>query len=502
MAILQEPIKEPLELRNFIDGDWVRSEGGAQNVVNPATGRVIATVPMSTQGEINQAVEAAKEAYPEWRRTPPLARVRCLFRLKELLEENFEELSRIQTMEHGKTIDESRGETRRGIENVEVATGIPSLMMGQALEDIASGIDEYLIRQPLGVFGIITPFNFPFMIGLWFAPYAVATGNCVVLKPAPSDPICQTKIVELAEEAGIPPGVWNVVHGGNEPGAALLEHPDIKGICFVGSTPVGRDIVYRKCGETGKRVIAQCGAKNFQVIMPDADLDRAISACMTSFYGNTGQRCLASSNLVIVGEGLSTSEYASFYDKVVDRFVDAAARIRMGYGLDDSVQMGPIHDEGKKNKVIGYIEQGLTEGATLRLDGRHFKLAGDYPETCFIGPSVFEDVSLDMAIAREEIFGPVACMIKAQSLDEAIDMIHDNPYGNQACLFTQSGKWAREFQYSVECGNIGINVGIAAPMAFFPFSGMKDSFFGTLHGQGREAIRFFTESKVVIQRWF
>jgi len=502
MAILQEPIKEPLELKNFIDGDWVPAEGETRNVVNPATGQVIATVPMSTQHEINRAVEAAQEAYPEWRRTPPLARVRCLFRLKELLEENFEELSRIQTMEHGKTIDESRGETRRGIENVEVATSIPSLMMGQALEDIAAGIDEYLIRQPLGVFGIITPFNFPFMIGLWYAPYAVATGNCVVVKPAPSDPICQTKIVELADEAGIPPGVWNVVHGGNEPAAALLEHPDIRGVCFVGSTPVGRDIVYRKCGETGKRVIAQCGAKNFLVVMPDADLDRTISACMTSFYGNTGQRCLAGANLVIVREGLSASEYQSFYNDVVDRFVDAASRIRMGYGLDDTVQMGPIHDEGKKHKVIGYIEQGLAEGATLRLDGRHFELAGDYPEACFIGPSVFEDVTLDMAIAREEIFGPVACMIKANSLDEAIDMIHDSPYGNQACLFTQSGKWAREFQYSVECGNIGINVGIAAPMAFFPFSGMKDSFFGTLHGQGREAIRFFTESKVVIQRWF
>lgn len=500
--ILEEPIKTPLELQNYIDGDWVKPAGKIQDIVNPATGQVIATVPISTQGEVAEAVEVAQAAYPDWRRTPPLARARCLFRLRELLEENFEELSRIQTMEHGKIIDESRGETRRGIENVEVAAGIPSLMMGQVLEDIAAGIDEYLIRQPLGVFGIITPFNFPFMIGLWFAPYAVATGNCVVLKPSPEDPICQTKIVELAEEAGIPPGVWNVVHGGTEAGSAILDHPDIKGVCFVGSTPVGRDIVYRRCGERGKRVIAQCGAKNFSVVMPDADIDRTIAACMTSFYGNTGQRCLANSNLVIVGEGLSDREHEAFYEKVVDAFAAAASRIRMGYGLDDSVQMGPLRDEGKKNRVVGYIEKGIQEGAALRLDGRQFELIGDYPDTCFVGPTVFEDVTLDMTIAQDEIFGPVACMMKARNLAEVIEMIHSSPYGNAASLFTSNGKWAREFQYSVECGNIGINVGVAAPMAFFPFSGMKNSFFGTLHGQGQEAVRFFTESKVVVQRWF
>lgn len=502
MAILEEPIKEALELKNFVDGEWVEASGETGNVVNPATGKVIATVGYSTQDDVDEAVAMANEAYYDWRRTPPLERVRCLFRLKELLEENFEELSRIQTMEHGKTIDESRGETRRGIENVEVATGIPSLMMGQVLEDIASGIDEYLIRQPLGVFGIITPFNFPFMISLWFAPYAVATGNCVIVKPSPEDPICQTKIVELADEAGIPPGVWNVVHGGTEAGSALLDHPDVKGICFVGSTPVGKDIIYRRCGENGKRVIAQCGAKNFLLVMPDADIDRTIAGCMTSFFGNTGQRCLASANLVVVGEGLSQAEHDEFYAKVVDAFVSSASRIRLGYGLDDSVHMGPIRDPGKKQKVLGYIDQGIKEGATLRLDGRGFQLAGDYPDKCFIGPTVFEDVTLDMAIAQEEIFGPVAMVLRAGSLNEAIDLIHSSPYGNAASIFTANGKWAREFQYNTVCGNIGINVGVAAPMAFFPFSGMKDSFFGTLHGQGWEAVRFFTESKVVVQRWF
>ncbi len=502
MAILKEPIKETLHLENFIDGEWVKSEGETKDVVNPATGKVIAKVPISTQAEFDEAVEAAKEAFPDWRRTPPLARVRCLFRLKELMEENFEELSRIQTMEHGKTIDESRGETRRGIEMVEVATGIPSLMMGYNLEDIATGMDEYLIRQPLGVFGIIGPFNFPFMVPLWFAPFAVATGNCVVLKPSSEDPLSQIKIVELAEEAGIPPGVWNVVNGGRTVVSRMLEHPDIKGVCFVGSTPVGRDVVYKGCGNTGKRVIVMCGAKNFALVMPDADIDRTIAACMTSFYGNAGQRCLANANLVVVGEGLSDREYDAFYKQVVDAFVAAASKISMGYGLDESVQMGPLRDKGKAEKVLGYIEKGIKEGATLRLDGREFELVGDLPDECFVGPTVFEDVKLDMTIAREEIFGPVANMIKARDLDEAIDMIHDNPFGNAASIFTGNGKWAREFQYRVECGNIGVNIGIAAPMAFFPFSGMKDSFFGTLHGQGREAIRFFTESKVVIQRWF
>jgi len=501
MAILEEPIKETLHLRNYIDGDWVDSVGELKDVINPATGKVIAKVPISTKDEIDEAVEVAKDAFPDWRRTPPLARARCLFRLKELMEENFEELSRIQTMEHGKTIDESRGETRRGIEMVEVATGIPSLMMGCNLEDIASGIDEYLIRQPVGVFGIIGPFNFPFMVPLWFAPFAVATGNCIVVKPSSEDPISQIKIVELAEEAGIPPGVWNLVNGGRTVVSRMTEHPDIKGVCFVGSTPVGK-IVYQKCGETSKRVIAQCGAKNFALVMPDADLESTIAACMTSFYGNTGQRCLANANLVIVGEGLSEQEHEAFYEKVVDMFVATASRISIGYGLDETVQMGPIRDKSKKETVLGYIEKGIEEGAKLRLDGREVKLVGDLPDTCFVGPTVFEEVTLDMTIAQEEIFGPVANMMKARSLDEAIEMIHSNPFGNAASLFTGSGKWAREFQYSVECGNIGINIGIAAPMAFFPFSGMKDSFFGTLHGQGQEAIRFFTESKVVIQRWF
>jgi malonate-semialdehyde dehydrogenase (acetylating)/methylmalonate-semialdehyde dehydrogenase len=496
MTLLEEPIKEVFRLKNYINGEWVDSESTqVLDVINPATQRTIARVPMSSREEVNAAVKAAREAFPDWRRTTPLARARCLFRLKELMEENFEELSRIQTMEHGKTIDESRGETRRGIEMVEVATGIPSLMMGYNLEDIASGIDEYLIYQPLGVFCHIAPFNFPFMVPLWFSPFALATGNTFIVKPSPRDPTSQVKLTELMEEAGIPPGVYNMVHGGADVSLNLLEHRDIKGVTFVGSTAVGRDIVYRKCGETGKRVVAQCGAKNFMVVMPDCDVERTIAALMTSFFGNAGQRCLSGANLIIVGED------DAFYNKILSAFVDAASRIRIGYGLDDSVQMGPMQSADGKQRVLGYIEKGIKEGARLILDGRKPKIIGSYPDTCFLNPTIFDGVTPEMIIAREEIFGPVAGVMRARNLDEAIEICNASPYGNGDAIFTSSGKSAREFQYRIESGNVGINIGIVAPMAFFPFGGMKDSFFGVLHGQGRDAIRFFTESKVVIQRW-
>jgi len=502
MAILEEPIKELLTIKNYIGGEWVKSKSEKiLDVVNPATQKVLAKVPVSTREEIGEAVNVAKKTFPMWRNTTPLARVRYLFRLKELMEENFEELSRVQTMEHGKTIDESRGETRRGIEMVEVATGIPSLMQGSLLEDIAVGIDEFAYRQPLGVFGIIGPFNFPFMVPLWFIPFAVACGNCVVVKPSSEDPISQIKIAELAEEAGIPPGVWNVVNGGRDVVTGMLEHPDINGICFVGSTPVGRDVIYRKCGETGKRVIAQCGAKNFVLVMPDANLDRTIRSCMTSFYGNTGQRCLSGGNLVIVGEGLKEHEFEAFYEKIVRAFVKAASEIRVGYALDERVQMGPLRDKEKKQRLVRLVQKGVDEGAKLMLDGRNIKLMGDWPHDAFLNPSVFTEVTPDMYIAKEELFGPIANIMKAKTLDEAIQIIHSNPFGNASSIFTQNGKWARKFIHDVKIGNVGINIGIVAPMAFFPFAGMKQSFYGVLHGQ-KESIDFFTDRKVVIQRWF
>ena len=494
MAILEEPIKGVPLVKNLIGGEWVESKGEIIDVVNPAKMEVVTRVPISTRDEIAAAVKAAQEAYPDWRRTTPLARVRHLFRLKELLEENFEEVSRIQTQEHGKCIDESRGESRRGIENVEVATGIPTLMQGYNSEDIASGIDEYLIPTPLGVFGIIGPFNFPFMIPLWSAPYAVATGNCVIVKPSSEDPSSQRRIAELVEEAGFPPGVWNVVNGGRVVVTGMLEHPGIKGIAFVGSTPTAK-YIYKMCGETGKRVIAQGGAKNFIVIMPDCNVNATIPALMTSFFGNTGQRCLSGAVLVIV------SDDDKFYNSFMDAVADAASKIVVGYGLDEAVQMGPVRDPQKKEKILGYIESGIQVGAKLRLDGRKPKIFGDYPETCFLNPTIFENVTPDMKIAREEIFGPVMSVIRVKNLDEAIELANASPFANGQAIFTASGKSAREFQYRITSGNVGINIGIVAPMAFFPFSGMKDSFLGVLHTQGKEAVRFFTESKVVIQRW-
>ena len=494
MAWLKEPITDVRPVRNYIDGEWADSSGELRDVINPATGKAIARVPSSPSEEIAAAVGAARRAFPEWRRTPPIARARLLFHLKELMEDAFEEASRIQTQEHGKTIDESRGETRRGIENVETACGIPSLLQGDYSQDVASGIDEWVVPTPLGVFGIIAPFNFPWMIPLWSAPYAVAAGNCLVVKPSDEVPLSQDKIAQLVDEAGFPPGVWNVVHGGTATGSALLEHPDVAGITFVGSTPVGRT-VYERCGATGKRVAAQCGAKNFLVILPDCNVDRTIAALMTSVFGNAGQRCLAGANCLIVDD--SSSFYADFVAEIVER----SSSIRLGYGLDESVQMGPLHDRRKKEKVLGYIDRGVEEGARLLLDGREPSLPGDVSAQCFLGPTVFEDVDPESSIGKEEIFGPVMSIMRTGTLDEALRIVNANPYGNGHCIFTQDGGSAREFAYGVESGNVGINIGVAAPMAFFPFGGMKDSFFGTLHMQGRDAIRFFTDPKVVIQRW-
>ncbi len=496
MAILEEPVKGIKKVKNYINGEWVDSKGEYVDVVNPATQKVIAQCPISTKDEFDDAVKAAKAAFPEWRRTTPLARSRMLFRLKELMEENFEEVSRIQTQEHGKCIDESRGETRRGIENVEVACGIPTMMQGYYSEDIAHGMDEWVSPTPLGVFGVIGPYNFPWMIPLWSIPYAIACGNTVVLKPSSEVPLSQMKLAEMAEEVGIPPGVWNVVNGGRTVVNSMIEHKDIAGITFVGSTPVGRDVIYKGCGATGKRVIAQCGAKNFMTIMPDCDVDRTIAAMMTSFYGNAGQRCLAAANAVICGAD------DKFYNMFMEKVVAQASKIKVGYGLDESVQMGPMRDVQKKQNVLKYIELGIKEGAKLTLDGRKPNIIGSYPEDAFLGPTIFENVDPKSKCGSEEIFGPVMSVMRVGNLDEAIRISNENPFGNGHSIFTTNGKSAREFQYNIASGNVGINVGITAAIAFFPFSGAKDSFFGVLHTQGKEAVRFFTESKVVIQRWF
>jgi malonate-semialdehyde dehydrogenase (acetylating)/methylmalonate-semialdehyde dehydrogenase len=483
---------EVTAIRNYIDGEWVDSKSAEIiDVENPATGEVIARVPMSTREEVEQAAQAAKNAFRDWRETPPTSRIRYLFRLKELLEESFEDISRTLVQENGKSIDEARGEVRRGIENIEVAAGIPSLMMGYNLEDIAQGIDEECVYQPLGVFCCVPPFNFPFMVPLWFMPFALACGNTWVVKPSEQVPLCQSRLFELMHEAGFPPGVVNLVNGAKEVVEALLQSPDVQGLSFVGSTPVAEHL-YKMATESGKRAQCQGGAKNYLVVMPDADLDRTVPALMTSCYGCAGERCLAGANIVAVGD---------VYEPLKRSMIEAASRIKVGDGLEEGVQMGPVISRKALERIHGYIEKGLQEGAELVLDGRRVEMEDRLAGGHFIRPTIFDDVRPEMVIASEEIFGPVANIIRVQDLNEAISMIDGNPFGNAASIFTTGGRWAREFKYRVRCGNIGINIGIAAPHAAFPFCGMKKSFFGDLHGQGRDAIGFFAERKVVISRW-
>jgi len=478
--------------KNYINGEWVASKSDRIiEVTNPATGEVLAEEVLSTPEEASAAVEAAQEAFREWRETPPYTRARYMFRLKEAMEERFEEIARMVTMENGKNIDEARGEVRRAIENVEVACGIPSLMMGYNLEDVATAIDEECLRQPLGVFVGINPFNFPAMVPMWFIPYAVATGNTYVVKPSRQTPLSMNIIMDIFDECDFPPGVLNLVNGTHDVTDTLLTHPLVKGASFVGSTAAGLH-VYKTATAHGKRAQCQGGAKNFLVVMPDTDIPGTVGALMTSCYGCAGQRCLAGSVILTVGD---------IHSQLLDATVEASRNIRVGYGLDEGVQMGPVISAKSKQNILNYIEIGIQEGAKLILDGRGIQVPG-YPNGHFVGPTIFDQVSPNMKIAQDEIFGPVVGFMQVASFEEALDVIHGNRYGNAASIFTSSGKWAREFKYRVQCGNIGINVGIAAPVASFPFAGMKDSFFGDLHGQGQDGINFFTDRKVVITRWF
>jgi malonate-semialdehyde dehydrogenase (acetylating)/methylmalonate-semialdehyde dehydrogenase len=482
----------PKVLQNYIDGEWVESSSDDHlDVINPTTSEVLAQVPLSTVEEANEAVHAAYLAFEEWRETTPYTRARYMFRLKNLMEERFEELAQTIVKEHGKIIDEARGEVRRGIENVEVAAGVPSLMMGYNMEDVSSGIDEDCVYQPAGVFCCVAPFNFPNMVPLWFMPYAVGCGNTYIIKPSEQCPMSQNLLFEILDEVDFPPGVINMVNGDKRVVDALLEHPELVGVSFVGSTPVGK-YLYAKAAQHGKRAQVQAGAKNCLVVMPDAVLQQTIPSIMTSSFGTSGQRCLSGSLIVAVGD---------VYESLKDGIIEAASKIKVGYGLDETVQMGPVVSKKSLERILGYIDKGLEAGATLALDGRGLQVEG-YPDGNFLGPTIFSDVDIEMTIAQDEIFGPVLGIIRVDSFDEAVDVIHQSPFGNAASLFTTSGKWAREFKYRVQAGNIGINIGIAAPIASFPFSGMKDSFFGDLHGQGRDAIEFFTERKVVISRWF
>jgi len=491
MVILEEVQRNYGRLRLYIDGDYIDSKTEVWGkAYNPAKDEVIAEVPFSTKDEVRLAIQSAQEAYEKWKEVPITSRIQYLFALKNKLEEYSETIARIITQNHGKTIQEARGDMRRTIENVEAAISIAyTLYKGEHLDQVAQDIDESVIREPLGVFGIITPFNFPVMVPFWFIPYAIVLGNTVVVKPSEITPVPMDFVSKIFNEIKLPKGVVNIVHGAKDVVDELLSNKLIQGVAFVGSTRVGR-YIYETAGKYGKRAIVQAGAKNFIVVMPDADLNKAIPSIVSSFFGNAGQRCLAASNLVIVG---------NVYDEVKRKFIEAAKALKIGYGLDESVDMGSVVTRDAKKRIISYIEKGIEEGAKLLLDGREVKVP-EYPNGYFLGPTIFDEVTPEMTIAKEEIFGPVASIIRAKSLDEAIDMINKSNYGNAASIFTSSGYYARKFRREVNAGNIGINVGIPAPMAFFPFGGRKDSFFGVLHGQ-IDSVDFFTDKKVVITRW-
>jgi malonate-semialdehyde dehydrogenase (acetylating) / methylmalonate-semialdehyde dehydrogenase len=457
-------------------------------IYDPATGETIALLPYSTPEEIDRAVRAAAEAFPAWADTPVPDRAQVMFRFKGLLENLFEELSRLVTHENGKTLAEARGEVRRAIEVVELACGGPTLMMGENLDQIANGIDEELVRFPVGVVAGITPFNFPNMVPLWMIPLAIVCGNTFVHKPSQRTPLSAIRIAELLTEAGLPDGVFNVVHGAKDSVDTLLTHPDVTAVSFVGSAGVAA-YIYATGAANGKRVQALGGAKNHLLVMDDADLDKTVTALLSSAFGNAGQRCLAGS--VAVGVG-------SLGDALVQELSDQAGRLTVGPGMEPATDMGPVIREERRKELIGYIEQGEEVGATLVSDGRGVGPSDGF----FLGPTIFDRVTPDMALWRDELFGPVLSVVRASDIDEALDIMNASSYGNAASIFTTSGANARAFKRRAEAGMLGVNVGVAAPMAFFPFTGWKSSFFGDLHATGKDGIRFYTRHKVVTSRWW
>lgn len=479
------------KLRNFINGRWTESMAGRfQEVRNPADNQVLAYVPSGSGEDVKAAVAAAGDAFMSWRNTPATRRIQYLFRMKQILENHSDEISAICTAECGKTFQESKAEVIRAVENIEVACGIPKLIQSDFSEDISGGIDEYFIRQPLGTGACIAPFNFPVMIPFWFMPYAIACGNTYIIKPSEKVPMSMTRIMELFEEIQLPSGVLNMVHGGKETVDAILERPEIPAISFVGSTNVAK-YIYRTGVANGKRVQAQGGAKNPVVVMPDADVETTVKIITDSAFGCAGQRCLAASVVILVG---------SASDLFTEKIIAAARSRKTGNGIDKETEMGPVITKESRERIEKLIGKGVEDGASLLLDGRGIKIEG-LSDGNFIGPTILGNVTPDNEIFGTEIFGPVLSLINVNSLDDAIELINKSRYGNSACIFTKSGAAARRFRHDVLAGNVGINIGIAAPMAFFPFSGWKESFFGDMHGQSLHAIEFYTQTKVVIERW-
>jgi malonate-semialdehyde dehydrogenase (acetylating) / methylmalonate-semialdehyde dehydrogenase len=476
-------------LKNFIDGQWVDSNSQQSlDVPNPATNELLARVPISSKEDVNLAVTAAKKAFATWRNVPVPKRARILFKYHHLLTENHEELARLIVQENGKAYKEAYGEVQRGVECVEFAAGAPTLMMGETLSGIAEDIDSEMFRYPLGVVGGITPFNFPMMVPLWMFPLAIACGNTFILKPSERTPILANRLAELFATAGAPPGVLNVVHGAHDVVNGLLEHKDIAAISFVGSQPVAK-YVYERAASEGKRVQALSGAKNHHIVMPDADMDKAVQHVLSSTFGSAGQRCMACSAVVVVGDN----------ESFVQALKKKADELLIGNGMDDEVLLTPVIRKEHRDKVLGYIEKGLEEGANLIRDGR-----GEMdvlPEGNFLGPTIFDHVTPEMTIAKDEIFAPVLSLLRAKDLDEGLEFIRKSRYGNGATIYTNNAKAIRQFREEADAGMLGINVGVPATMAFFPFSGWKDSFYGDLHVNGKDGLNFFTRKKMITSRF-
>jgi malonate-semialdehyde dehydrogenase (acetylating)/methylmalonate-semialdehyde dehydrogenase len=477
------------EVRNFVGGRWEERDGReTEPVYDPATGQVIAETPLSSREDVDRAVKAAEAAFPEWSRTPVMKRTQVLFRYKMLLDEHFEELRDIVTLENGKDAKDAGGEVRRGIEVVDFACGMPTLTMGETVRDVAHGVDNVSYRFPLGVVAAITPFNFPCMIPLWTLPIAIGAGNTYILKPSERTPLCSQRLGELLMEAGLPEGVFNIVNGAHDAVNGILEHPGIKAVSFVGSKPVAEH-VYKHGAAHGKRVQALAGAKNSMIVMPDVVLDKAVENIISSAYGNAGERCLAGSVLVAVGE---------IAEPLIQAIKERAQAMKVGPGYEPDSELTPLIRDSHRKRVKEYVDLGEQEGAEVALDGREPPLE----EGFFFGPTILDKVTGEMRVAREEIFGPVLSVVRVDSLDEAIEFTNASPFGNACSIYTESGSAVRHWTENIEAGMLGVNIGVAAPMAFFPFNGIKGSFYGDLHATGKDGVRFFTENKVQVVRYF
>ncbi|MNO15744.1 Methylmalonate semialdehyde dehydrogenase [acylating] [compost metagenome] len=474
-------------LQNYINGEWVNSRTTKyESVVNPATKEIIAYVPISTKEDLEQAAAAAADAFQQWKEIAVPRRARVLFNYQQLLIKHKEELARLITLENGKNLTEALGEVQRGIENVEFAAGAPTLMMGDSLSSIATDVEAANYRYPVGVVGGIAPFNFPMMVPCWMFPMAISLGNTFILKPSERTPLLTEKLVELFTEAGLPKGVFNVVYGAHDIVNGILEHPEIKAISFVGSKPVG-EYVYKKGSENLKRVQALTGAKNHTIVLNDANLDETLTNVISAAFGSAGERCMACA-VVTVEEGIA--------DEFIERLRERAIGVKIGNGLDDGVFLGPVIREENLKRTHHYIEQGINEGATLVCDGRDVS-----DEGYFVGPTIFDNVTTDMTIWKEEIFAPVLSIIRVKNLKEAVQIANQSEFANGACLFTNNASAIRYFRENIDAGMLGVNLGVPAPMAFFPFSGWKSSFYGTLHANGKDSVDFYTRKKVVTARY-